>query len=131
MTDSSSNRVYLTLKPLTLLEVPPHPDFEDDASEHIELEKFLNKVFQEAAVVGFDEGWKSHGRVDPTLENDSKVDMPSYPNTTGDGTRRNIPTNVERRSKRINNKIWLARRSHHHRHDVYDTELDKLLAQGR
>jgi hypothetical protein len=97
---------YLSLEPLILCEIPPHPDFNDHANHHIGLKRFLFNVFKQAEAVDFENGWKSKEKA---------VDL----------------TKPERRSKRINNKSWLARRSYVDRHEISSGDLDALLAQGQ
>jgi hypothetical protein len=101
---------YLSLQPLSLFELPVHPDFRDDAShQRSTLQSFLSHVLTDAFQFDLDNGWTILGA--PEFKNDGSA------------------VKVEQRVKGEGRASWLARRSLHHIRDVSYSEMDKLLAQ--
>lgn len=116
-------RQYLTLRRLTINELPPHPELAPLQNDNqISLAQFLRSVFAEVRRIDFDEGWTEQGN---WLANGKTVEMPTH----ADGRRKPIPVSVTERFKNMDRAKWLARRSYHSENDVKHDYLDRLLNQ--
>jgi hypothetical protein len=120
-------RHYLSLTPLTKLELPYHPSYNNLESDHsITLSQFLDSLFDE--ILGIDLDVSSHECGQWT---EKSVQMPPPP---ADGSDVNdtisVPIAVDQRTKTIHDAVWLARRSTHQEDHVKYSELDALLSHN-
>ena len=123
---TSPARQYLGLDHLKKLELPPHPSYNNVASDHsVSLVQFLNNLFTEVQEINFDEDFKACGSWSPK---GGHVTMPPLGDTEV-GSEAAVPISVEKRTKAVNGASWALRTSHHSDAHVKFSELAELLAK--
>ena len=134
-------RQYLTLKRLSINELPPHPELTALHVGHkTTLIQFLDNLLTEIEDVDFDSGFTSHGKWHPdgiNVEMPMAVDQDSTNMSQGpldsatahNHATKSVSISVNQKVKKQGKDIWCARTSHHFERDVKYSELDNLLSR--
>lgn len=137
---------YLNLSRLGLSHLPPHPEFPESLrNDQISLSQFLNNLIAEVGRVKLNEDFTEYGTWTPK---DSESPLMPYiimppPSSSNlaeakndpvsfqsHGTETiNVPIEVQKWVKRMNNTSWSGRSSHHLGTQIQYKELDELLSQ--